>query len=378
MHVLISALHRSTKPTGVCRHAVNLAQCLAETQQVTKVTLLVGTWQQQYFETAFNLDADKINLTSIDIKNNSLTRNLWFLLALPKLANQHRPDIVHLSFPLPFVQSYFPCQVVTTIHDLYPYECPENFGRFQAIFNRLFLRQCISQSDGLTCVSQEALKQLKFFFPEVSTRGAVTVTYNSVDFTNTVPQCPALFRNRDNSSFLLSVGQHRKNKNLHLLIQTFSNLVKNQDLKETTELILVGSPGPETENLKHQIAALGLQSRIRLLDSVSDQELCWLYRHCLLLVVASSVEGFCLPLAEALSLGCKVVCSDIPILREVAADDCVYFSLKEDPVKNLERIILEVMHTPSYNTHQEFRFSKATIATQYLSFYSRVLEHSQP
>ena len=45
MHILIAALHRPTKPTGVCRHAVNLAQCLADTDEVDKVTLVIGAWQ---------------------------------------------------------------------------------------------------------------------------------------------------------------------------------------------------------------------------------------------------------------------------------------------------------------------------------------------
>ena len=36
MHVLIAALHRPVKPTGVCRHAANLARCLAAKPDVSK------------------------------------------------------------------------------------------------------------------------------------------------------------------------------------------------------------------------------------------------------------------------------------------------------------------------------------------------------
>jgi glycosyltransferase involved in cell wall biosynthesis len=378
MHILIAALHRPTKPTGVCRHAANLARCLADLPEVTQVTLVTGAWQRHYFETAFGLSSPKIQIIDVAIQNRSSKRNLWFLFGLPKLANQLHPDVVHLAFPLPFWRSRFTCPVVATIHDLYPYECPENFGRVQAIFNRLFLQQCIAQSDGLTCVSQETLKQLNLFFPEICARKTVTVTYNSVDFSDTVPQRPELFKSRNNIQFLLSVGQHRKNKNLHLLIQAFANLLKNRKFKEATELILVGSPGPETEHLQQQIAALQLQPHIRLLASVSDQELCWLYQHCLLYVVASSTEGFCLPLVEALSLGCRVVCSDISILREVAVDDCVYFGLEGDSIENLEQAILETLHAPfRKQVSEDCRFSRITIANQYFQFYSKVMERLQ-
>lgn len=379
MHILIAVLHRPTQPTGVCRHAANLARCLVDLPEVTQVTLVTGAWQRHYFETAFALSSPKIQIIDIAIQNRSSTRNFWFLFGLPKLVEQLNPNIVHLAFPLPFWRSRFPCPVVATIHDLYPYECPENFGRVQAIFNRLFLQQCIAQSDGLTCVSQETLKQLKFFFSKACTNKIVTVTYNSVDFSDIVPQSPEMFKDTENISFLLSVAQHRKNKNLHLLIQSFANLLRNQKLEKSTELILVGSSGPETENLRQQIVAVQLQKKIHLLDSMSDEELCWLYQHCSLYVVASSTEGFCLPLAEALSLGCKVICSDIPILREVAVDDCLYFSLEADPIKHLEEAILEVLqehsqHPSSQESNKGLRFSRTTIANQYFNFYSQVME----
>ncbi|MFM6813992.1 MAG: glycosyltransferase family 1 protein, partial [Dolichospermum sp.] len=67
MHILIPALHRPTKPTGVCRYAANLAQCLADTPEVNKVTLIVGSWQKDYFELFFN--SQKIQLISIEIQN---------------------------------------------------------------------------------------------------------------------------------------------------------------------------------------------------------------------------------------------------------------------------------------------------------------------
>lgn len=374
MNILIAVLHRPEKPTGVCRHAANLARCLADLAEVTQVILVTGAWQNHYFETAFGLSSPKIKIVDVAIPNRSSTRNLWFLFGLPKLVNQLQPDIVHLSFPLPFWRSRFDCPVVTTIHDLYPYEYPENFGQIQSIFNRLFLRQCLTQSDGLTCVSQATLKQLQFFFPETNAHQVVTVTYNSVDFGHTRPQCPGFLQGRENLPFLLSVAQHRKNKNLHLLIQAFANLLQHQKLEKTTELIIVGSSGPETEALQQQIAALQLQSQVRLLASICDQELYWLYQHCLLYLVASSTEGFCLPLAEALSLGCQIVCSDIPVLREIAINDCVYFSLEGNPLENLEQAILKAIEAPvKQQGQQSVRFSGTTIANQYLRFYDQIM-----
>ncbi|NMF62215.1 glycosyltransferase family 4 protein [Brasilonema octagenarum] len=374
MHILIAALHRPTKPTGVCRHAANLAQCLVDTDQVTKVTLVVGAWQKDYFEKTFNLSSQKINLLSVDIKNSSVSRNLWFLFGLPKLAKQLHSNIVHLSFPLPFLRSVFPCPVVTTIHDLYPYEYPENFGYPNVIFNQLFLKQCINNSDGLSCVSKQTLEFLKIYFPHIEQRKKTTVVYNYVDFSQIKPRVPKNIESSINTPFLLAVAQHRKNKNLDILIQTYSLLLKNNQLKDSTKLILVGSSGPETENICHQIQTLSLQERVLMLSSIDDDELCWLYQNCELLVVPSSTEGFCLPLAEALYLSCKVVCSDIPIFREIGSSNCTYFELQGDSIENLSQAILQCLAQPDYDyKSQDYSFSKSNSAYQYINFYSTLI-----
>jgi glycosyltransferase involved in cell wall biosynthesis len=372
MHILIAALHRPSKPTGVCRHAANLAQCLADSDKVSQVTLVVGIWQKDYFQTSFNLSSKKIKLLGVDIKNSSVARNIWFLFGLPKLAKQLHCDFVHLSFPLPFVRAFFPCPVVTTIHDLYPYEFPENFGYPNVIFNQLFFRQCINNSDGLSCVSRETLKRLTTYFPNLEKHKKTTVVYNYVDFTHVKPRVPKNLESHIDAPFLLAVAQHRKNKNLDILIQAYSLLRKNNQLKDSTKLILVGSSGPETENICQQIRALALQECVLMLSSIDDDELCWLYRNCGLLVVPSSTEGFCLPLAEALYLDSKVVCSDIPIFREIANSNCTYFNLQGDTVQNLSQAIYQCLvqtTTTTTTSSPDFRFSKEEITHQYLNLY---------
>jgi glycosyltransferase involved in cell wall biosynthesis len=373
MHILIPALHRPFKPTGVCRHAVNLAQCLAERDKVTKVTLLIGDWQKKYFEETFQLFLPKINVISISIKNSSFSRNRWFLFGLPQLADRLNPDVIHLSFPFPFVRQWFEVPVVATIHDLYPYDCPENFGYPQVWFNRWFLRQCISQSDGLSCVSQATLNSLKHYFPNTNFRKQVTVIYNYVDFSHVSPRIPDKIASEERFGFILCVGQHRKNKNLDLLIHAYHTLQKNGILKPSIKLLIVGSSGPETENLLSQIQTLTLQEKVLLLSSINDDELCWLYKNCDLFAIPSSTEGFCLPLVEALSLSPRVVCSDISVFQEVGSSNCTYFKLGDDSISNLTEAMTLSLSQPAISHHStELRFSKLSIAYQLLNFYASV------
>ncbi|MGD1875406.1 MAG: glycosyltransferase family 4 protein [Mastigocoleus sp.] len=371
MHILIAALHRPTQPTGVCRHAANLARCLAENAEVNRVTIVIGAWQKSYFETAFPLTSEKIKLISINIKNSSVIRNIWYFQDLPKLANNLEADIVHLSFPFPFIRAKFNASIVTTIHDLYPYECPENFGFPQVWFNRLFLKQCISNSDGLACVSKVTLDKLKFYFPHLDTGKKVNVIYNYVDFENIEPLVPKQISEK--SLFLLSVAQHRHNKNLDLLIKAYSWLLNNKKIDVDIKLVIVGTSGPETQNINDLIRNLSLENKVVLLSVIEDSELSWLYKNCQAFVIPSSTEGFCLPLAEALHFNNSIICSDIQIFREVGTSNCTYFSLENDAVDNLSQAIIKSINRPDSPTDINVeRFEKSNIAKQYLNLYSQL------
>lgn len=377
MHILIVALHGAKQPTGVCRHAINLARCLADLNTVSKITLVIGAWQTDYFQTALLLShqSKKIELIDINIHNNSIARNVWFLLGLPNFVNQIRPTLVHLSFPLPFVRSRFSCPVVSTIHDLYAYEYPINFGYFRSIFNRAFLKQCIKESDGVTCVSQITLERLNKFFKPFTLQEKGEVIYNYVDFNKIYPKKAKIFDKITSTPFILSVAQHRKNKNLDLLIKAFAQLLEKKQIDDGTKLVIVGSSGPETQKIYQQISAYEFQDRVFLLSDIDDTELCWLYQNCQLFAIPSSIEGFCIPLIEALNFSCKVVCSDIPIFREVGNESCYFFDLTNDPVENLSRAISQSLRFPSsHQIFQELRFKKTQVAEQYLKFYATVLE----
>lgn len=371
MHVLIPALHRPVKPTGVCRHAVNLAQCLADSDEVNRITLVVGTWQREYFDQVFNLNSPKIERIDVEIKNSSISRNVWFLFGLPKLAQQLQPDIIHMSFPFPFIRRWFKGKVVATIHDLYPYECPNNFGYPQVWFNQLFLQQCIRNSDGLINVSNCTLDSLNAYFPTVKTTKETAVVYNVVEFSDVDSQIPHQLKSQHGQPFLMTVAQHRKNKNLNLLIEAYGKLLSHRKLSNDTRLILVGSSGPETDSLKQLVQALNLQEQVLFLSGLADDELRWLYEHTKLFVIPSSTEGFCLPLAEALTFSCPTVCSDIPIFREVGSSHCRYFPLDQSAVDNLAQAIVdELSHRSHQDAFVDQRFSRQTISRQLLRFYT--------
>ncbi len=372
MHVLISAVSSSRHPTGICRHAANLARCLAGRDEVSKITLLTGSEQAAYFASAFRLCERKLTVTAVHLRNGSLARNRWYRDGLPQLARRCAPDIVHLSFPVPFVRKRFFSPVVTSLHDLYPYDIPGNFGFPRVLFNRLFLRQCLRNSDAIVCGSSFTLSRLRALANSNVTSKALRI-YQCVESDSSESRRPSL-PNLNDGPFCLCVAQHRRNKNLSLLLRTLSEL-RRSGLYQDLFLVVVGADGPETARLKKLVRQFALQPHVAFVNSLPDPELLWLYQNCELLIAPSTIEGFGLPVVEALQCGARVVCSDIPAFREIALNACTYFDLRApSPSRALGHAISVALRGPAKRLEELHRFSATKVAAQFVSLYSRLLE----
>jgi glycosyltransferase involved in cell wall biosynthesis len=88
------------------------------------------------------------------------------------------------------------------------------------------------------------------------------------------------------------------------------------------KLVITGSHGDDP--LAPLVRALELDDDVELLSWVGDDRLSELYEGASLYVLPSLFEGFGLPVLEAMARGCAVVASDLPVLREVGGDACVY------------------------------------------------------
>ena len=90
------------------------------------------------------------------------------------------------------------------------------------------------------------------------------------------------------------------------------------------ELHLVSPAQPEIQQRLIQIAGYSA-SRLRFLGGLDDAEYAQVLRSATAFVSASTDEGFGIPLIEAMACGTAVVCSDIPVFREVTAGSAEFF-----------------------------------------------------
>jgi glycosyltransferase involved in cell wall biosynthesis len=64
--------------------------------------------------------------------------------------------------------------------------------------------------------------------------------------------------------------------------------------------------------------------------AADDRELATLYAHARSLAVPSRIEGFGIPILEAMSLGCPVACMEAPGCAEVAGDAAMLAPVGDD------------------------------------------------
>jgi glycosyltransferase involved in cell wall biosynthesis len=169
------------------------------------------------------------------------------------------------------------------------------------------------------------------------------------------------------------MAQHRVNKNIPLAVQIFEHLLRRRILHPDTKLLVIGIPGPETPRIHAQIRASKLDRNVILLSGISEGELQWCYLNCHLLLAPSSIEGFGLPIVEALLAGCPVVCADIPAFREIGAGHCCYVPFGDNVHARYEDAIRVTLDEPRTTPVALPRLAPFVIAREYLAFYTRLL-----
>ena len=130
---------------------------------------------------------------------------------------------------------------------------------------------------------------------------------------------------------VLYVGSEDARKDFLTLLKAFF-LVKKK--YKRIKIIRVGSSlYPEL------IKSLDLENEIVYLKNISNKRLIEIYNLCDFFVTTSLYEGFGFPGLEAASCGTPVICSDIPIFREIYQDFPIYFPPKD--YKLLAKFIID-------------------------------------
>lgn len=369
MNVVIAAMSAPTHMNGVSRHAANLALALLSTKAISEVHFVAGAWQKEMYRSVLSSRDPRLHTHWITLREANVSRLFWYYRELPCIAAQLEADVVHLTFPAPMARSVYPCATVLSLHDLYPFDIPCNFGRLKSVVARHTISQCVRRVDGIACVSSVTQMEFARRFPTLVHK--TQVIQNVVEF-----RVPASITGRlemlKGRSFILCVAQHRSNKNIPLAIRVLERLLGERILPAESRLVVIGIPGPETRKIEEEMRIARLSRKVLLFSGLSDAEMRWCYENCLMLLAPSSMEGFGLPIAEAMLAGARVVCSDIPAFREVGGEACHYVPWTDDPVATYVRVIRDALGIAPSRSVSQLRFTAACIGERYTSLYSEL------
>ncbi|HWA66764.1 MAG TPA: glycosyltransferase family 1 protein [Mycobacteriales bacterium] len=222
-------------------------------------------------------------------------------------------DVVHsLDLALPPTRR----PLVATIHDLAALDRPDLHpaGAADQLRRRLDSLASAAAVLAVSHATAAALKRYGVPADRVSvTPQAPTLSYDEV----VAPDV--------SGPFLLAVGEITARKDYPTLIRALAR-PEAADL----QLVMAGPMGFRGEEVSRLIEQLGLTGRVQLLGRVSDARLAGLYRCATALCFPSIIEGYGLPLVEAMAEGLPIVASDIDVSREVAGDAARYFPVGDD------------------------------------------------
>lgn len=218
-------------------------------------------------------------------------------------------------------------RVVVNIHDLAILRYPQKFRRWHRTWTSWLLPRVARTADAVVALSEATKQDIVELLGVAPERVAVIPCGIKGEFTAPAPDRGFLGAVRARyalpNDFLITVGAIEPRKNLVRLLKAIKCLTDSHPTLKDLTLVHVGPVGWHADDVPRAVTDLGLGDRVRFLGFVKDAELAALYRLARASVYPSLLEGFGLPVLEAMASGCPVVTSDRSSMPEVAGDAAI-------------------------------------------------------
>jgi len=223
-------------------------------------------------------------------------------------------------------------RTVVSVHDLCHLLTPETFDPLHLRGVRMFFEGDVRRADVVLTNSQGTADRLQCHLGRKAdgiVMPGVSLEFRRPD-VEVVKRCRERYGLRE--PYLLTVAAWEPRKNLECLSEAFLDL-KRQGPLARYRLVLVGKKSrrgmARLFDLLEKDGGHGLVS----LGYVPDEDLPSLYAGADAFVLASSYEGFGMPLLEARACGGRVVATDTAELRETGGGSAIYIEPTRDGIR---------------------------------------------
>lgn len=223
------------------------------------------------------------------------------------------------------------------LHDLIPISHPEYCRVGEAASHHRRLDTMLSVGKGLIVNSAATRDELLAYAAE---RGIAVAPYAVALLAPA--KLPEPYRGRPlEKPYFVVLGTIEPRKNHLLLLHLWRQLIAEMG-DAAPQLVVVGQRGWECEQVVDLLdRCAALQGHVTELPRCDDRELATWLAHAQALLFPSFIEGFGMPLVEALMLGVPVIASDLPVFREIAGDIPCYLDPLDGP--GWRQAVLEFM-----------------------------------
>lgn len=238
---------------------------------------------------------------------------LWEQLTYAKYLWESRAEGIALCNAVPlFARTYAVC-----VHDIAFRTHGEYFREkgawHEKLYRRAMYRKAFHSAQQIITVSAFSRKEISGNYrlknPDILIAGNGWQHMKQVDIDENIFQKYQDIRKENYYFYMASLAP---NKNLRWIVD-------NARFNPQAQYILAGRP------LGAESGADGADN-IRYVGYVTDGEAAALMKYCRAFLFPSIYEGFGIPPLEALSLGARIVVSDIPVFREIYGDAAYYIN----------------------------------------------------
>jgi glycosyltransferase involved in cell wall biosynthesis len=249
---------------------------------------------------------------------NAVRLTSWLLVEIPRRVRRESVDVYHAVSSLGPLRPG--CPFVMTVHDATLLTTRSHYGWADRLYHRVFSVLAARRADAIIVPSAAARRDVARAYRIPETRVHAVHHGLSARF-RPVPaarRASLLARLGLRAPYVLFVGARPPRKNIEALLAALASVggAGRPDL----QLAIAGPPDSGDDRLRALVESLGLDSAVRWLGWIRDEDLPALYGGAVCLVYPSLAEGFGLPIIEAMASGTAVITSDRSSMAEIAGD----------------------------------------------------------